>query len=324
MGDYTVYWDSTHVWFTGGGTYAKAWFFGREPYSVPDRLQSKGDHYPYGEQKGGTVPSFATYTRDTFTNLDYAINRYYSATTGRFLSPDPYQPSGGPANPGSWNRYSYVQGDPVNWNDPSGLQRISPAYCYWLNGMDSENGFYFYGFAYSICNHSAGGPLEWGGGGAAAADTIPKLDLSNRGLTCVKSYEGLSLTVYEDSAGHPTVGYGHLILKGEDFGKGITEPQAANLLRRDAAQAIKAVQDLVSVTLNQDQFDALVSFAFNLGRGNLAKSTLLANINAGNAVTEANFTDWNKAGGQVVEGLTARRKDEYSRFSTGTSTRCPK
>ncbi|MCC7157241.1 MAG: RHS repeat-associated core domain-containing protein [Bryobacterales bacterium] len=64
--------------------------------------------------------------------LRLVINRYYSATTGRFLSPDPYQASGGPADPGSWNRYSYVQGDPVNWFDPSGLQRQAPIfYCEW-------------------------------------------------------------------------------------------------------------------------------------------------------------------------------------------------
>ena len=124
MGDYTVNWDSTQVWFTGGGWNASVGFFGLEN---PNRLQSRGDHYPYGEQKGATVPSFATYTRDTFTNLDYAINRYYSPTTGRFLSPDPYQPSGGPASPGSWNRYSYVSGDPINFNDRRGLfQEVVP------------------------------------------------------------------------------------------------------------------------------------------------------------------------------------------------------
>lgn len=150
------------------------------------------------------------------------------------------------------------------------------------------------------------------------------MDLSKRGLDCIKSYEGLSLKVYKDSAGYPTIGYGHLILAGEDFSAGITEPQAADLLRTDASDAIKAVQNLVKVDLNQDQFDALVSFTFNLGRGSLAKSTLLSNINSGKPVTDANFTDWNKAGGQVVDGLTKRREDEYSLFSNGTSTHCPK
>ncbi|MBE7545138.1 MAG: RHS repeat-associated core domain-containing protein, partial [Solibacteraceae bacterium] len=69
---------------------------------------------------------FATYTRDSLSGLDYALNRYYKPEWGRFTSPDPYQASGGPAEPGSWNRYTYVGGDPVNWFDPPGLDRWDP------------------------------------------------------------------------------------------------------------------------------------------------------------------------------------------------------
>ncbi len=82
-------------------------------------------YYPYGQNIGTNVGwddvQFATYTRDGATGLDYARNRYYTRTWGRFLSPDPCVASGGPADPGSWNRYAYVQGDPVNFNDPGGL-----------------------------------------------------------------------------------------------------------------------------------------------------------------------------------------------------------
>jgi len=67
----------------------------------------------------------STYTRDGFTGLDYADQRYYAASYGRFNTADPYRASAGPAEPGSWNRYSYVQGDPVNYNDESGLARCS-------------------------------------------------------------------------------------------------------------------------------------------------------------------------------------------------------
>ena len=255
------------------------------------------------------------------TGLDYAWNRYYSSTWGRFTSADPYVMSGGLGNPQGWNRYSYVENDPVNFLDSSGLFKECPK----GDGCKGDDG------PAPGAGKGGGGPgetsdmeivndtLEDQGGGG-----IPNLDLSDRGLTCLKSYEGLSLKVYKDSAGNATIGYGHLILKGEDFSAGITETQAADLLRQDAAQAIKAVQDLVKVVLIQDQFDALVSFTFNLGQGNLAKSTLLSNINSGKTVTEANFADWNKAGGRVVDGLTARRKDEYSLFSTGTSSKCPK
>src|SRR5271165_3213164 len=90
-----------------------------------DRVGSFGSYFPYGEDKGTPIPNdqwkFATYTRDSATGLDYAMNRYYSSTLGRLMSPDPYQASGGPTNPQSWNRYSYVQNDPINFKDPKGL-----------------------------------------------------------------------------------------------------------------------------------------------------------------------------------------------------------
>jgi RHS repeat-associated protein len=73
------------------------------------------------------MEKYATYTRDTLTGLDYAVNRYYSSIWGRFLSPDPYAGSARLSNPQSWNRYGYVSGDPVSGNDPSGLYLQAPA-----------------------------------------------------------------------------------------------------------------------------------------------------------------------------------------------------
>jgi RHS repeat-associated protein len=81
-------------------------------------------YYPYGELVSGTNTSgdlFATYTREAATGLDYANQRYYASTYGRFSRPDPYGGSARSGNPGSWNRYSYVLGDPVNGSDPAGL-----------------------------------------------------------------------------------------------------------------------------------------------------------------------------------------------------------
>jgi RHS repeat-associated protein len=100
-------------------------------YSVlVDGEATRYRYYPYGQNIGTNVGwddvQFATYTRDGATGLDYARNRYYTRTWGRFLSPDPYVGSGGPADPGSWNRYAYVQGDPVNWTDETGLFRHCP------------------------------------------------------------------------------------------------------------------------------------------------------------------------------------------------------
>jgi RHS repeat-associated protein len=96
---------------------------------VQDRLGSNGASnvslYPWGEDRGTPGPNdqvkFATYTRDSATLLDYANNRYYSNAYGRFMTPDPASSSGDPSEPQSWNRYAYTRGDPVNLNDPSGL-----------------------------------------------------------------------------------------------------------------------------------------------------------------------------------------------------------
>ena len=98
-------------------------YFGGRRLAVLDQLGSAGTYFPWGEDKGSTNPqntwSFATYWRDSGTNLDYANNRYYSNAYGRFMTPDPY--SGGTTDPQSWNKYSYTRGDPVNRSDPSGL-----------------------------------------------------------------------------------------------------------------------------------------------------------------------------------------------------------
>ena len=112
-----------------------------------DRLGSVRNtsrYYPFGEEQGaGTIPDkFATYYRDSSTGLDYAHHRYYSSTQGRFTTPDPFQGSANPENPLSWNRYSYVENDPINKNDPEGLGPEFPErggknwwwVCYW-SGM---------------------------------------------------------------------------------------------------------------------------------------------------------------------------------------------
>ncbi|MBK9169629.1 MAG: RHS repeat-associated core domain-containing protein [Bryobacterales bacterium] len=89
-----------------------------------------GKYWAYGENYTGQGPwndeAFATYYRDSGTGLDYADQRYYGSTMGRFLTADPYLASGGPAEPGSWNRYAYVKADPVNYHDPTGLVEQCP------------------------------------------------------------------------------------------------------------------------------------------------------------------------------------------------------
>ena len=94
--------------------------------TLTDRLGTAATGYPYGTDLNGSAagndqPDFATYTRDGTTGFEYANHRYYSAGMGRFLSVDPYGGSGVTTDPGSWNRFSYAQGDPVNANDSRGL-----------------------------------------------------------------------------------------------------------------------------------------------------------------------------------------------------------
>jgi len=108
-------------------------YFGSWRLAVMDNLGSaapapgglSATFYPWGEFRGSTSPqntwSFATYWQDSSTGLDYANNRYYSSAYGRFMTDDPSSNNWDPANPQSWNTYAYVNGDPINSNDPSGL-----------------------------------------------------------------------------------------------------------------------------------------------------------------------------------------------------------
>jgi RHS repeat-associated protein len=124
----TVLWDPTptlSVFFDGKRVAVDGAAF------VPDRLGSKGKYYPYGEERnsppmGNDQVKFASYTRDSATGLDYADQRYYVNNFARFMSADAYKASAGQGDPSSWNRYSYVGGDPINYVDPSGEFRKVP------------------------------------------------------------------------------------------------------------------------------------------------------------------------------------------------------
>ncbi|CAK0771902.1 lysozyme [Gammaproteobacteria bacterium] len=131
----------------------------------------------------------------------------------------------------------------------------------------------------------------------------------------VKEYEGLRLNVYKDSAGKPTIGYGHLIKPGENFDTGISAKKAELMLAADLLASEDAVKKWVNVALSQGQFDALVSLVFNIGAAQFQKSTLLRKLNAGNLAGAAEeFLRWNKADGKVAEGLVRRRVAERGMF----------
>lgn len=139
--------------------------------------------------------------------------------------------------------------------------------------------------------------------------------ISGKGLELVKTFEGFSATVYHDIAGLPTIGYGHLITKGEVFSR-ISESEAEVLLLRDITVAERAVERFIHVVLSQQQFDALVSFTFNLGAGALQRSTLRVKLNRGEYdEIPAEMLRWVRAGGLRSEGLVRRRRAEGRLFA---------
>jgi lysozyme len=143
------------------------------------------------------------------------------------------------------------------------------------------------------------------------------MQISDAGIELVKRYEGFRPQVYNDIAGHPTIGYGHELKPGESFPNGITEAEAEVLLRQDLAIAEAAVNQLVTVALTQSQFDALVDFVYNEGAGHFESSTLLAELNQGQyADVPTELRKWVYAGGKVVPGLVARRNEEAELWSS--------
>lgn len=140
---------------------------------------------------------------------------------------------------------------------------------------------------------------------------------SPAGIALIQKFEGFSPTVYDDAAGKPTIGYGHLIKKGESFTT-LTEMQALAILYKDVVSAETAVSLLVKIPLSQGQFDALVSFTYNLGMKALQSSTLLKRLNEGNYTAAAdNFQRWTYAGKTQLAGLVQRRAAEWALFTGG-------
>jgi len=142
--------------------------------------------------------------------------------------------------------------------------------------------------------------------------------ISDTGLAIIKFFEGFSPFTYIDAAGHPTIGFGHLIRPGETFNEPLTGVAADELLRKDVQSAERDVNRSVKVPFLIHQFDAIVSFTFNLGGGALAKSTLLKRINAGrHEDVPAQLDRWVYAGGKKLRGLVLRRTAEGVLYSGG-------
>ena len=140
------------------------------------------------------------------------------------------------------------------------------------------------------------------------------MKLGERGTEILKYFEGCKLTAYQDSVGVWTIGYGHT--KGVFDGMTITQEEAEQMLLTELEEYEGYIEDMVTVPLTQNQFDALVVWIYNLGPTNFKNSTLLKELNAGNYnAAGQEITRWNKAGGKVLAGLVKRREAEAQLFS---------
>lgn len=163
------------------------------------------------------------------------------------------------------------------------------------------------------------------------------MKISDNGINMLKRFEGsvkigARHVIYDDKTGRPvnsdkelpagaTIGYGHLIKSDEDFKHGVTERQATEILRSDISTAERAIKDNITIPLSQNQYDALVSLAYNIGAKNFANSTVVKYVNDSNyhntkyPTLESAWMAWNKSGGREMAGLTNRRQQEFNLFN---------
>lgn len=147
-----------------------------------------------------------------------------------------------------------------------------------------------------------------------------KFKTSSLGVDIIKRFEGLRLHAYLCPANIVTIGYGTTSHKGAPIRLGMvwTKEQAEDALLEDLESFENSVNKLAKAPINQQMFDALVSFAYNVGVGSLEKSTLLQKLNEKEYQDAASqFLRWNKVNGQPVRGLTLRRQAECNLFLVG-------
>jgi lysozyme len=147
------------------------------------------------------------------------------------------------------------------------------------------------------------------------SSTIIVRSATDRGLDLIKKFEGFSSVPYRCPGGHMTIGYGHVIRAGENLDL-VDEAEAEELLKKDVEHAERAVLRLIDVPLVGCQFDALVSFAYNVGTGALQRSTLRRRVNRGeHGAVPRELLRWVWSGGRRLSGLVRRRNAEGELYS---------
>lgn len=167
------------------------------------------------------------------------------------------------------------------------------------------------------------------------------MKISDNGINMLKQWEGCVKNgnrhiIYDDQTGRPldvklplprgaTIGYGHLIKANENFAMGLTENQATDLLRQDVGFAESAVNKYIHASLTQNQYDALVIFAFNIGVNNFANSTVVKYVNNPDfqssryPTLKSAWLAWNKSNGREMPGLSKRRANELELYYLQTA-----
>jgi GH24 family phage-related lysozyme (muramidase) len=198
-----------------------------------------------------------------------------------------------------------------------------------LGWLQDKNKWYYLDFNGDMvvaCNKTINGKSYiFGADGAMTVAPATTYLVTDNLVNFVKAYEGFSATKYRDTGGVPTVGYGSVDGWIMDYDR-VTEVQATQALKEEInskAKQIKANLDNKGISLKQNEFDALCSFAYNCGMGALLGSTLYSRVVRGGRGTNllVCFTAWAKVNGQVVQGLLNRRKEEYQMFTNGNYSR---
>ena len=363
--------------------------------STSGTVVSRHDYLAFGEELGtvgmrspgqgyGAADAprqkYAGMENDDATGMSHTLWRRYDSLSARWTAPDPYDGSMVIEDPQSFNRYSYVNNDPVNHNDPTGLM-LSDIGVYQTEdageARDLERASLI-AFQKAINeqysrrregrphtkagsdehsrdqdkdkqpdNHEAGEQEQTPPEDLPRDPSNPELlqepakidvqvnvvsltiagrptSVSNAGANFIAQWEAFVPQLYNDAAGHCTIGYGHLLHHGpcgaadrQAYPNGVTRQQALNIFRNDLATYEQLVTSTVTVPLTQNQYDALVSFAFNIGPAGFRRSSALQRLNQGAYQdVPGRMARWNTAGGVVLRGLVRRRAAEGRLFNT--------